>query len=91
MQIMAMNGSGFYNNIWPKFSETANKVVNASLPLFEKLSATYIACRRKKQYILPDKLLRSEILNSPPHNNFIWEKIIDEISKAYIFTIQVLL
>ena len=26
-----MNGTSFYN--WPKFSETANKVVNVSFPL----------------------------------------------------------
>ena len=47
-QIMTRNGTSFYN--WPKFSETADKVVNVSFPLFEKLSATYIACRSKKQY-----------------------------------------
>ena len=34
-QIMEMNGTSFYN--WPKFSETANKVVNVSFPLYEKL------------------------------------------------------
>ena len=46
-QIMAMIGTSFYN--WPKFSETANKVVNVRLFLsYGKLSATYIACRRKK-------------------------------------------
>ena len=53
-QIMAMNGTSFYNR--PKFSETANKVVNASSwALYEKMNATlYNACSRKKQYFLPD-------------------------------------
>ena len=52
-QIMAMNGTSFYNS--PKFSETANKVVNvSSWALYEKISATYNACSRKKQYFLPD-------------------------------------
>ena len=31
-QIMAKNDTSFYLN-WPKFSETANKVVNVSFPL----------------------------------------------------------
>ena len=51
-QIMERNGTSFYI-IGLKSSETANKVFNVSFPLFEKLSATYIAYRRKKQYILP--------------------------------------
>ena len=36
------------------------------------------------------KLSRSETLNNLAYDNFIWEKIINEISKADCFTIQVL-
>ena len=45
-KIVALNGTSFYN--WPKFSETANKIVDVTFSLYGKLSATYIVCRRKK-------------------------------------------
>ena len=50
----------------------------------------HTACKRKKQYILPDELSRSETLNNLAHNNFIREKLINEISKADCFTLQLL-
>ena len=73
-QIMAMNGTTPFiiglNLVQQLFVNVL------SFPLYETLSATYIACRRKKQYFLPS---RSEILNNLAHNNFIWEKDINEI------------
>ena len=40
-QIMAMNGTNFYN--WPKFSETANKVISVNFPLYEKIEC-HLCC-----------------------------------------------
>ena len=51
-QIMAMNGTSFNN--WPKQLNFKNGVNVLSFPQNKTLSATYIGCRRKKQYFLPD-------------------------------------
>ena len=52
-QIMAMNGTSVYN--WPKFSETANKVVNVRLFLYMKNGKPHILLAEgRKQYFLPN-------------------------------------
>ena len=57
-QIMAMNGiKALINILGLNLVEQLNfkSWVNVlSFPLYKTLSATYIGCRRKKQYFLPD-------------------------------------
>ena len=53
-QIMARNGISFYN--WPKFSETANKVVKSKFQSYLKNCQCHIYYLQKEETIYPTRL-----------------------------------